>query len=161
MQDRPRIGRPVTACTPRNREVIRKRIQRNSKRSMRSMAKSLKIDEKSVRVMVKNQLKYFPYKIQEAHFLDDRMKANRLVKARKMRRLAAAGRHRLVLFTDEKIFTIEQAHNHQNDRQLLPKDRSSLCKAEMVSRSHFPASVMVWLECVAQGRHHWFSFRKV
>lgn len=144
MMDRPRIGRPVTVCTPQYRNKIKKRIERNPQRSMRSMARSDRVSDYSVRKVVKTQLGYRPYKIQKAHHLDDQKKANRLKKARIMRRLAAAGRHRLVLFTDEKNFNIEQAHNHQNDRQILPKGSLKNSNAKLITRSHFPASVMVW-----------------
>lgn len=119
---------------------------------MREMARSLKISDWAVRKIVKTQLRYRPYKIGKAHFLNDTMKQNRLQKCRKMQRLAAAGRHRSILFTDEKIFTVEQAHNHQNDRQLLPKDSPNAGQVEFVSRSHFPASVMVWGGITATGK---------
>lgn len=151
LEDRQRSGRPPTACTPANREKLRKRIQRNPKRSMRGMARSMQISDWAVRKMVKNQLDYRPYKIQEAHFLSETMKKNRLQKARKMKRLAAAGRHRSILFTDEKIFTIEAAHNHQNDRQLLPPGSLKNQKMKFVERSHFPASVMVFGGITASG----------
>lgn len=139
-------------CTPANRNKIKKRIQRNPKRSMRSMARQDGIDEKSVRKMVKSQLGYHPYKIQKAHYLDERMKANRLEKAKKMRRLAGGSRHRLVLFTDEKNFPIEQAHNHQNDRQLLQKGSLKTSNVNFIARSNFPSSVMVWAGVCGTGK---------
>lgn len=152
LKDRPKIGRPVTVCNQRNRNIIKKRIDRNPMRSMRAMARSLDISDGSVRKMVKDQLGYHPYKIGKGHYLNDAMKANRLIKARKMKRLAAAGRHRSVLFTDEKIFTVEQAHNHQNDRQLLPQGPPSTRNAKLITRSHFPASVMVWAGICGSGK---------
>ncbi len=125
IEDRPKSGRPITATAPKNRELIRKRIDRNSHRSMRAMAKSMKISEGSVRKIVKDRLQLQSRKLFKVQELTERMKAKRLVKARKILRMVANGRHRDVVFTDEKIFTVEQAHNHQNDRQLLPK---GVCK---------------------------------
>lgn len=119
---------------------------------MRSIARSLQISDGSVRNIVKNQLGYHPYKIAKAQFLNDRMKQNRLTKSRRLRRLAAAGRHKTVLFTDEKVFTIEQAHNHQNDRQLLPKGSLKGPNVKFVTRQHFPTSVMVWAGICATGK---------
>ena len=55
--NRPRRGRPRTARTHFKIKVIRERIRRNPKRSMRKMARSLEIDEKSVRTIVKEDLK--------------------------------------------------------------------------------------------------------
>ena len=52
-KDHPRSGRPRTANTPANRKLIRDRIQRNFRRSMRQMAREISIDEHSVRHIVK------------------------------------------------------------------------------------------------------------
>lgn len=120
-QDRPRTGRPLTAVTPENINKIRCRIRRNSERSMREMAKSLGINRESVRIIVRIRLGLRSYKLGRGHYLTEKMKQKRLEKARKMKRLVAAGRHRSIVFTDEKIFTVERHHNAQNDRQLLRK----------------------------------------
>lgn len=148
-EDRRRSGRPVTACTPVNRDKIRHRIKRNPERSMRQMAKELGISEKSVRRVVKIQLGRRSYKLRKGQLLSERMKRQRLQKARKLKRIVAAGRHRSVLFTDEKVFTVERHHNNQNDRQLLRKGSS---KPPAITRSHFPASVMVWAGITADGK---------
>ena len=115
LDDRPRSGRPVTATTKKNKEKIRSRIRRNPQRSMRKMAKDIQISEGSVRKIVKKQLKFHPYKLAKAYLLTDKMKGERLKRAHKMRRLATAGRHHSILFTNEKILTVEQHHNSQNN----------------------------------------------
>jgi transposase len=149
VEDRHRSGRPATACTPTNREKIRHRIKRNPERSMRKMAKELGICEKSVRKMVEMQLGYRPYKLRKGQLLREQMKKNRLRKARKLKRIVAAGRYRSVLFTDEKVFTVERHHNHHNDRQLLRRGSSKL---PTIMRSHYPASVMVWAGITSDGK---------
>ena len=85
------------------------------------------------------------------------MKGEWLKRARKMRRLAAAGRYHLILFTDEKIFTVEQHHNFQNSRQPLPKGSFNL---PTDSRSHFPSSIMVWSGICATGKTPLMFFEK-
>ncbi|VDM70347.1 unnamed protein product [Strongylus vulgaris] len=45
-----------------------------------------------------------------------------------------------ILFTDEKILTVEQLRNAQNQRDLLPR-KQRVVKSE---KTHFPQSVMVW-----------------
>jgi transposase len=122
--DRPRSGRPTTATTPENVQKVRCRIQRNPERSMRRMAKELGVDEKSIRHIVKRKLRLRSYKIARVHFLNDTMKAKRLEKSRRMLRLLAGARLSRVLFTDEKIFTVEPLHNRQNRRQLLRKGKN-------------------------------------
>ena len=73
---------------------------------MRKMAQELQISEGSVRNIVKSKLGLRSYKINKAHMLDECMKQQRLRKCRLMKRMVAAGRLNLILFTDEKIFTV-------------------------------------------------------
>ena len=148
-QDRPRSGRPTTATTPENVNKVRCRIRRNSEQSMRKMASELGISESSVRNIVKRKLRLRSYKVGKAHFLDDRMKQQRLGKSRVMKRRVAAGRLNQVLFTDEKIFTVQRIHNSQNQRELLRK--KSLAQ-KIIQRSLFPRSVMVWAGICATGK---------
>ena len=53
----PRCRHPRTGRTHSKIKVIKERIRKKSKRSMRKMTKSLEIDEKSVRTIVKEDLK--------------------------------------------------------------------------------------------------------
>ncbi|KAK0393131.1 hypothetical protein QR680_000070 [Steinernema hermaphroditum] len=46
-----------------------------------------------------------------------------------------------ILFTDEKIFTVEPFRNSQNQREVLPKGSPRIVKAD---NTHFSKSVMVW-----------------
>ena len=148
-QDRPRSGRPLTAVTPEKINKIRCRIRKSTEQSMRKMAKDLKISEYSVLKIVKVKLGLSSYKFNRAYFLHDRMKLQRLQKCRKMQHLVANGRLAKVLFTDEKIFTVQPYHNSQNHRQLLRKKGPA---AKLVERSLFPRSVMVWVGICANGK---------
>ena len=47
-----------------------------------------------------------------------------------------------MLFTDEKIFTVEEATNKQNDRILSRNTQSIPESAKVVDRTHHPLSVM-------------------
>lgn len=106
----------------------------------------------TLRKIVKNELNYYPYKFNKAHYLSETMKENRLRNCKKLLRVAARGRYKTIVFTDEKLFTIEQALNSQNDRQLLPKGSTSRKDRKTVARSHFPMSVMVWAGICASGK---------
>lgn len=150
--DRPRSGRPTTATTPENVNKLRCRNRRNSEVSMNKMAKELGISRERVQNIFKKKLGLRSYKIARVHFLNDTMKAKRLQKCRKMRRLVGGGRLSKVLFTDEKIFTVEPQHNRQNRRQLLKKGHQRTAAAKTIGRSHFPASVMVWAGISATGK---------
>ena len=113
---RPKCDRPRSAETPANKNKIRSRIRRNSHYFLRKLAKDLKISTWSVRIIVKNKLHLQPYKLLKAHFLNDKIKVTRFKQCKVIKRLIANGRHYQVLFSDKKTFTIEGAHNHQNDR---------------------------------------------
>uniref|UniRef100_A0A183BN43 HTH luxR-type domain-containing protein n=1 Tax=Globodera pallida TaxID=36090 RepID=A0A183BN43_GLOPA len=88
------------------------------------MASELQISEGSVRNIVKRKLKLRSYKLNKAHFLDERMKLQR--------RLAST-----------------RIHNSQNHRALLGKKGPA---AQLVQRSLFPQSVMVWGGICATGK---------
>jgi len=57
-----------------------------------------------------------------------------------------------VLFTDEKIFTVEPLHNGRNRRQLLKKGQQKTAAAKTIGRSHFSSSVIVWSGICATGK---------
>jgi len=143
--DRPRCGRPRTARTPTKIKCIRERIRRNPKRSMRKIAKSLDIDEKSVRTIVKEDLKLSPFKMTNRQQLTDLQKQKRLDRSKillnAMKDGTQAGE---IVFSDEKMFTVEAKFNSQNDRILAKSADSIPPSIKTVFRRQKPASVMVW-----------------
>ena len=54
--DRARSGRPRTVRTPQLKKVMRERIRRNPRRSMRKMALDLKISDFSIRKVMRTDL---------------------------------------------------------------------------------------------------------
>ena len=150
--DRPRKGKPATVSTPSLRKKVRKRLGRNTCRSVRQMAKQLNISRRTLGRIVKSELNLFPYKLTKAHYLNEKNKQARLKKVKVLLKRAAAGQHRTTLFTDEKLFTVQRAHNHQNDRQWLPKGSGKASDRETVSREQHPASVMVWAGICSSGK---------
>jgi DNA-binding transcriptional ArsR family regulator len=98
LEDCPQSGRPTTAYTPLNRNIIRNRIRRNSKRSKRKRARHLRIDEKNVRNNIKKKLKLYSYKMLKAHLLTGKMKRDRLQKAKNLKCRFGRGAHRTIVF---------------------------------------------------------------
>lgn len=150
--DRHRSGRPTIATTPENINKVRCRIRRNPEVSMNKMATELGISRERVQNIVSRKLGLRSYKIAHVHFLNEAMKTKRLQKCRRMRQLVGNGRLSKVLFTDEKIFTIEPLHNRQNRRQLLKKGQQKTEAAKTIGHSHFSASVMVWAGICSTGK---------
>ena len=58
-----------------------------------------------------------------------------------------------IIFSDEKLFTIEEATNKQNDRILAPTSSSITEKHLYVKRTQKPQSVMVWAGISTKGRN--------
>jgi hypothetical protein len=79
------------------------------------MAREMGITSESVGRMAKTELNLKPYKLQKAHLLTN----DKLVWLQRshtpLRRAAGTPLERIV-FTDKKLFTVEQVQNRQNDR---------------------------------------------
>jgi len=108
------------------------------------MAKELGISQGSVQNIVTKKLRLRSYKINRVRFLNETMKAKRQKNSRRMLCLLAGTRMSQVLFTNEKIFTVEPLHNRQNHCQLLKKGQQKTAAAKTIGCSHFSSSVMVW-----------------
>ena len=119
---------------------------------MRKMAKELQIDEKSVRNIVKNELGLHSYRQQNVHYLTDKMRTTRLKKAQTLLRRFSGDSHKSILFSDEKLFTIEEKINKQNTRILAEDIVTANSNGRMVPRSGHPASVMVWAGVTSDGK---------
>jgi ''Paired box'' domain. len=146
---RPGSGRKRTVNTSANRQIIRKRVRRNSKVSMRKIARETGMGRESVRQMAKRELGLKPYKLQKVQLLTDENKRVRLERCLQLKRRAAAQRWGRILFTDEKVFTVQQAYNHQNDRSWSAEAPGT---SAIVEHRQNPASVMVWGGICASGK---------
>jgi hypothetical protein len=59
--------------------------------------------------------------------------------------------HENILFMEEKIFTIEEQYNHQNNKIYAQTSRKALEKVQRVQRDQHPSYVMVWWGVSHQG----------
>ena len=72
-------------------------------------------------------------------------KKNRVQRCRALIKRCAVESYRKILFTDEKIFTVEEKFNKQNDI-IYAKNKSDIPLRQSKSkRAHHPSSVMVWV----------------
>ena len=152
LDDRPRSGRPCTAMTARNIKVVRSRIRRNPQRSARKMAAELKISRSTTMRILKNVLKVKAYKTKKVQFLSDAAKKNRLVRCKNLKCRFANDEYQVVLFSDEKFFTIEQVMNKQNNR-IWSSDPFCIPKSTRnITRKQGAPGVMVWAGVTADGK---------
>lgn len=145
-------GPKKTATNPDMIRKVKARIQRNPRQSANKIAKEMHISDRSVRRILKNHLHVKPYKIQKVHCLNATQMKVRLERAKELKRLHAAGEIPNIVFSDEKIFTIEQFVNKQNDRVWLSERSNENLNTRLATRSHYPAQVMVWAAVTADGR---------
>lgn len=139
--DRPGRGKKRTVRTPRLRNVIKKRLDRNPRTKVRKMARDLGISRSTVQRIVAHDLNLKAYKLRKAQLLEDKDKKVRLERCRLIKKRAAAEKWNHILFSDEKLFSIEQAHNHQNDRMYYPSRPGAIA---VIPHRQKPESVMVW-----------------
>lgn len=113
---------------------------------MRKVARETTMSRESVRRIAKNELGIKAYKLQKVQLLTEQNKQVRVQRCRLLLRRAAGPE---ILFSDEKIFTIEAAHNHQNDRIWASESPLS---DKIVAHSQHPQSIMVWAGICASGK---------
>ena len=149
-QDRPGRGRKKSESTIKACKTIKTKLRTNPKWSARKLSKAVATSRSTVRRILKNDLGLSSYKFRRAQLLSVAAKAIRLTRARALKARFAAGRHRSILFSDEKVFTIQQAHNAQNDR--IWAAEAPLPGKRVVSRVQFPKSLMVWAGVTFDGK---------
>jgi len=87
----------------------------------------------------------------KGHLLPPAFKEIRQTRTEHLLQWHAENWHENILFTDEKIFTIEEQYNHQNDKIYAQTSREAKEKVPKVQRGHYPSYVLVWLGCVPSG----------
>ena len=132
-------------------EAVRKRISRNPRRSMRQMARSMHISENSMRRIVKTDIGMKSYKMSRRHLISPASKQKRLVRSKRMLKEMEDAGGKAIVWSDEKMFTVETAANKQNDRVLSVDSNKLPEDVKHHFRRQKPASVMVWAAVGSDG----------
>jgi hypothetical protein len=87
----------------------------------------------------------------KGHLLTPALKEIRRTRAERLLQWHAENGHENILFMDEKIFTIKEQYNHQNNK--IYAQTSCVVKKNVprVQRGHHPFCVMVWWGVSHQG----------
>uniref|UniRef100_A0A7I4YZ41 Helix-turn-helix domain-containing protein n=1 Tax=Haemonchus contortus TaxID=6289 RepID=A0A7I4YZ41_HAECO len=110
--DRSGRGRSANVPTTGDMRRERERIRRQPSQSARKISQEMGINESSLRrIICKLGLK--AYKKNKCQKLTDVQKEKRKERSRELFRRFGNGRHLRILFTDEKLFTVEQVVNKQ------------------------------------------------
>ena len=119
--------------------------------SARKLSKELKLSRTSIQRILKDDLRYFPYKIIIKPFLTDAHKAERKRFANWVRSNFHKKQTMPILFSDEKLFDIVGVYNVQDDRVWAPsRVKANECGGIKMKRK-FPQKVMVWLGACSKG----------
>lgn len=145
VEDRPRKGRPRSVRLPNVIHPVRERVRRNPLRKQKHLAVEMNVSKRSMSRILRQDLQLGAYWRCVRHLLTPRLKKIRAERCEKFLKRFKNNGHRRILFSDEKIFTIEEKINRQNDRVYAKTCYEALEKAPRVTRAHHPpSSVMVW-----------------
>ena len=140
-----------TVRTKKLIKKVREKLRRNPARSARQLAKDYSVSVSSMQRILKDDLQSYPYKFTKRHLLSEATKKKRLDRAKVLVKKLVDGTQPQVLWTDEKLFTVQAVHNHQNDRIWLPDINMVPVERHSSFRRQKPASVMVWAGATSKG----------
>lgn len=139
--DRKRSGRPRSARTERVIKITRERIRRKPQRSVRKMATDLNVSKTTMHRVLKDDLGCQAFKKRKVHGVSAASKQKRFERAALMLSRHAGEEF---VFSDEKLFVLQQSHNPQNDRLWAYTSKNISDKDRNIPRFQSAASVMVW-----------------
>ena len=153
-------GRRRTVRTPAMIKRVRERMRRNPQRSVNKMASQLGISQRSAFRIVSEDLGLKAYKKRKQHGLTLDQKAKRLDRSEIL--LREHGRTDLehLVFSDEKLFGVEESFNPQNTRiyslaiEDIPEHKRT------VQRFQKESKVMVWAAISKKGKFPLFFVEK-
>jgi hypothetical protein len=76
----------------------------------------MKINARSTSRIIRDDLGIHAHKRSTSHLITDRLKRIRLERSKKLLRSYGRKKFKQILFTDEKIFTVEEKYIKPNDR---------------------------------------------
>ena len=143
-ETRPGKGRKRTVRTPRLVRSVHQKIRRTPKRSMRKLGLEAEISKTSMWRIVRNDLNMTPFKFRKRQLLNEVTMAKRLTRGRFLLKWMKINPGIPVIWSDEKLFTVEMDFNHHNDRVLSVRVEDIPVDQRTVFKRQSPASVMVW-----------------
>ena len=137
-------GRPKSVSTPRLINAIKSRVARNPVQTMRGMARDLNVSEKTVRRIVKDKLKAKSFARNQKFLLTDRIKTTRLDRCKKILNQMKK-KTPIILFTDEKYFTVDPIINSRTNRYIAKgRAKDAPDHVRSVQNTKHPAQIMMF-----------------
>lgn len=136
-----RTGRKRTVRTAALLKVVRERVRRDSRRSIRKLAKDLKQNRGTIYNILKSDLHCRAYKKRKVHGVSEATSHKRFDRAAHLLAWHAGDEF---VFSDEKLFVLQQPHNSQNDRLWSVSIHDIPDNQKNIPRFQSAAAVMVW-----------------
>ena len=150
--DKPKSGRPRSLRSRGLINKVREMIRRNPRRSARDMAKKYGTSHTNVLKVLKFDLKQQCFKYVRRQVLSAATVEKRRLRGRILLDWLNRDTRSSVIWSDEKIFTVQQAWNRQNDRLwAVDLEAIPINQRTVFVRQH-PAHVMVWAGVTCDGR---------
>eukprot|EP00298_Acanthocystis_sp_HF-20_P028672 c7473_g1_i1.p1 GENE.c7473_g1_i1~~c7473_g1_i1.p1 ORF type:complete len:354 (+),score=38.39 c7473_g1_i1:160-1221(+) len=152
IKDKQRSGRPRSVRTKKFLKALRESFRRNPQRSQKKLSQKYKCSPSTIQNAIKQDLEFRPFKKKKVPFVTTKARLKRMERSKDLSK-----RHDFndnidkVLFSDEKLFTIEEKHNPQNVRVYGATFSDIPDTKKFVSRQQHPKSVMVWAGVSCQG----------
>lgn len=152
IKDRKRSGRPRTARTKERIRRVQMKIQRNPQRSARKLAKEEGVSDFSMRQIIKVDLKLKPYKKRVVHGLTTKQRDTRKERCQMLLDRYNNEKIKKIIFSDEKLFVVEQYYNAQNIRVYSGSFENIPEHLKTVQRFQNASSIMVWAGISHRGK---------
>lgn len=138
-------GRKRSIRTGKLVEAVRSRIRRKSRRNLSKMSTEMKTSRRTLSRILHEDLHLLSYKTPERDALTMRQMTARVGKAKKLKSLVGSRNLKKIIFTDEKIFTLQETGSHPQVK-FYSKQGQRLQQASKNHRSKYLHSpgVMVW-----------------
>jgi transposase len=126
-------------ATPEFLLRLKRTVEAKPTESIRSVAKKFDVHERTIRRSLKLLGKKSVVR-PPRHLLTERQKEVRLERGKRLlNHLKSLPPSTVRIFSDKKIFTVDQTYNRRNDRQIVDLG----CSGDPVSRTKHPASIML------------------
>lgn len=150
--DRTRSGRPASVVTKKMVASVRARIIRNPAQSQRKLARALKTSKTSMRRIIREELRLKPYKKRIVYGLTNAQKKKRHERTKKLIEVYAREKLDQIIFSDEKIFSVEETVNKQNNRVYAVAIEAIPDNIRLVQRFSHASKIMVWAGLSKKGK---------
>lgn len=142
-------GRPRSVRTPRLIKVVRERIRRNPAQSSNKLAQELDVTRTSMKRILHQDLGLKAFRKRKVHGLTEAQKVKRYERSGTLLAWHAESE---IIFSDEKLFLLQESHNPQNDRIWTISTKELPCNLLHVQRFQNVSSVMVWGAICERGK---------